>query len=44
VIAKKIAKVLGPVDRDELLKCLRDYKAGGWKDAFEEATRILRLN
>jgi len=43
-IAKKIAKVLGPVDRDELLKCLRDYKAGGWKDAFEEATRILRLN
>ena len=43
-IAKKIAKVLGPVDRDELLKCLRDYKAGGWKDAFEEATRILCLN
>ena len=43
-IAKKMAKVLGPVDRDELLKCLRDYKAGGWKDAFEEATRILCLN
>ncbi len=43
-IAKKMAKVLGPVDRDELLKCLRDYKAGGWKDAFEEATKILCLN
>jgi len=43
-IAKKMAKVLGPVDRDQLLKCLRDYKAGGWKDAFEEATKILCLN
>ena len=43
-IAKKMAKVLGRVDRDELLKCLRDYKAGGWKDAFEEATKILSLN
>ena len=43
-IAKKMAKVLGPVDRDELLKCLRDYKAGGWKAAFEEATKILGLN
>ncbi|TMI08798.1 serine/threonine protein kinase [Candidatus Bathyarchaeota archaeon] len=42
-IAKKMVKVLGPVNRDELLKCLRDYKAGGWKDAFEEATRVLGL-
>jgi len=42
-IAKKIARVLGPVNRDELLKCLRDYKAGGWKDASEATTKVLGL-
>jgi len=42
-IAKKMVRVLGPVDKEELLKCLRAYKAGGWKDAFEAATKVLRL-
>jgi len=42
-IAKKMVRVLGPVNRDELLRCLRDYKAGGWKDAFEETTKVLGL-
>jgi len=42
-IAKKMVRVLGPVDKDELLKCLRGYKAGEWKDAFEATTKVLRL-
>jgi putative serine/threonine protein kinase len=42
-IAKKVVRVLGPVDRDELLKCLRNYKTGGWKDAFEATVKVLRL-
>src|SRR5467141_2680327 len=36
-IAKKMARLMGPVDRGELLSCLRDYKNGGWRDAFENA-------
>jgi len=43
-IAKKMVRVLGPVDRHTLLRCLRDYKAGGWKDAFEATTKILSLS
>jgi len=42
-IAKKMVRVLGPVDKAELLKCLRDYKAGGWKDAFEATAKVLGL-
>ena len=42
-IAKKMVRVLGPVDRDGLLKCLRDYKAGGWKDAFEATRKVVGL-
>ena len=42
-IAKKMIRVLGPVDREELLKCLRDYKAGGWKDAFKATSKVLGL-
>jgi putative serine/threonine protein kinase len=42
-IAKKMVRVLGPVDRHGLLKCLRDYKSGGWKDAFEASTKVLGL-
>jgi hypothetical protein len=42
-IAKKMVRVLGSVDRDELLKCLRDYKAGGWKDAFEATRKVVGL-
>jgi len=43
-IARKMLRVLGPVDRHELLRCLRDYKAGGWKDAFEATTKVLGLD
>jgi putative serine/threonine protein kinase len=42
-IAKKMVRVLGPIDKDELLKYLRDYKAGGWRDAFEATTKSLGL-
>jgi putative serine/threonine protein kinase len=42
-IAKKMVRVMGPVDKEELLKCLREYKAGGWKDAFEATTKVLGL-
>jgi putative serine/threonine protein kinase len=42
-IAKKMVRVLGPVDKGGLLKCLRDYKSGGWKDAFEASTKVLGL-
>jgi putative serine/threonine protein kinase len=42
-IAKKMVRVLGPVDKGGLLKCLRDYKSGGWKDAFEATTKVLGL-
>ena len=42
-IAKKMVRVLGSVDKAELLTCLRDYKAGGWKDAFEATTKVLGL-
>jgi putative serine/threonine protein kinase len=42
-IAKKMVRILGPVDRDELLKCLRAYKEGGWKDAFEATAKVIGL-
>src|SRR5260370_18688912 len=42
-IAKKMARVLGPVDKAELLKCQRDYKAGGRKGSFEAATKGLGM-
>jgi predicted Ser/Thr protein kinase len=42
-IAKRIGRILGPPDRDELLKCLRDYKAGGWKDAFEAMIKVMGI-
>jgi putative serine/threonine protein kinase len=40
-IAKEIARILGPVDKNELLGCLRDYKSGGWKEAFEAACEVV---
>jgi putative serine/threonine protein kinase len=42
-IAKKIIRVLGPVDRHQVLVCLRDYKAGCWKDVFEATAKVLGL-
>ena len=40
-IAKKMARILGPVDKKELLSCMRDYKSGGWKDAFEATSKVV---
>lgn len=40
-IAKKMTRILGPVDRNELLRCLRDYKSGGWKEAFEATSKVI---
>ena len=40
-IAKKTARILGPVDKKELLSCMRDYKSGGWKDAFEATSKVV---
>jgi putative serine/threonine protein kinase len=42
-IAKKMKRILGPTDRNDLLRCLREYKAGGWKDAFEATAQVLGL-
>ena len=42
-IAKKMGRALGSVDREALLKCLRSYKTGGWKDAFEAMVEVVRL-
>jgi putative serine/threonine protein kinase len=42
-VARKMVRALGPVDKGGLLKCLRDYKSGGWKDAFEASTKVLGL-
>jgi hypothetical protein len=42
-IAKRIGRILGPPDRDELLRCLRDYKAGGGKDAFEATIKVVGI-
>ena len=42
-LAKKMVRLMGPVDRDELLRCLRDYKVGGWKDAFAATAEVLGL-
>ena len=42
-IAKKMARILGPVDKKELLSCMRDYKSGGWRDAFEAASKIVGI-
>ncbi len=42
-IAKKMSRILGPLDRNELLRCLRDYKSGGWRDAFEATAKVVGL-
>ena len=42
-IAKRVSRILGPPDRNELLRCLRDYKAGGWKDAFEATVKVVGI-
>jgi putative serine/threonine protein kinase len=40
-VAKKTVRILGSIDRNQLLKCMRDYKSGGWKDAFEATSKVV---
>ncbi|OLD54870.1 hypothetical protein AUI46_07025 [archaeon 13_1_40CM_2_52_13] len=39
----KVIRILGPVDRDELVKYLRLYKSGRTNDAFESTLKMLQL-
>src|SRR6266436_1997785 len=41
--SRKVIRILGPVDRDELVKYLRLYKAGSTNDAFESTLKMLQL-
>ena len=41
--SRKVMRVLGPVDRDELVKYLRLYKSGRTNDAFESTLKMLRF-
>jgi putative serine/threonine protein kinase len=41
--SRKVTRILGPVDRDELMKYLRLYKAGRTNDAFESTLKLLQL-
>ena len=41
--SRKVIRILGSVDRDELVKYLRLYKSGRTNDAFEAALRMLQL-
>lgn len=40
-VARKMRRILGPFDKNSLLGCLRDYKSGGWRDAFEETAKVV---
>jgi predicted Ser/Thr protein kinase len=41
--SRKVLRILGPVDRDQLVKYLRLYKAGRTTDAFESTLKMLQL-
>jgi predicted Ser/Thr protein kinase len=41
--SRKVIRILGPVDRGELVKYLRLYKLGRTNDAFESTLKMLRL-
>lgn len=41
--SRKVTRILGPVDRDELMKYLRLYKAGRTNDAFESTLKLLQI-
>ena len=41
--AKKLARLLGPVDREALVDQLRSYKAGRTTDAYAEVQKMLNL-
>ncbi len=41
--SRKVMRILGPVDRDELVTYLRLYKAGRTNDAFESTLKLLHV-
>ena len=41
--SRKVTRILGPVDQDELVKYLRLYKSGKTNDAFESTLKMLHL-
>jgi len=41
--ARRVQRVLGPIERDELVKYLRLYKSGRTNEAFEAVEKMLRL-
>src|SRR3989442_3232929 len=41
--SRKVMRILGPVDRDELVKYLRLYKSGRTNDAFNSTLRLLQV-
>jgi putative serine/threonine protein kinase len=41
--SRKVIRILRPVDRDELVKSLRLYKAGRTNDGFESTLKMLQL-
>jgi len=41
--SRKVVRILGRIDREELVKYLRLYKAGRTNDAFESTLKMLRL-
>jgi predicted Ser/Thr protein kinase len=41
--SRKVIRILGPVDRDELVKYLRIYKSGRTNDAFESTLKLIRV-
>src|SRR6266851_2512049 len=41
--SRKVLRILGPVDRTELVKYLRLYKSGKTNDAFESTLKLLQV-
>jgi putative serine/threonine protein kinase len=41
--SRKVMRILGPVNRDEVVKYLRLYKSGRTNDAFESTMKMLQL-
>ncbi len=41
--SRSVSRILGPIERDELLSYLRSYKAGRTNDAFEAVLKMLRF-
>src|SRR5438046_5883026 len=42
-IFRKVTRILGPLDRDELVKYLRLYKSGRTNEGFESTLTLLRI-